>query len=730
MAKKNNHEIELTGNTAGLVRATGQAERMLDGLSKQAVSLNGILGSLGNSLKGAGGLSPAFVALGGVASVAAAGITAVMASAAKANALDQLAQSSLMNVEYLQQLAHAFSVAGVKAEEFGAINKDALKNLGEGIASGGGIAEDLKKYGMNIKDFTKYIGEANGGVKASISLFYQMRDAGATTAETTSAMEKLAGGSSKLINTLTEAGSEQAALNMAQEQNVDITEDAIKSYREFSGRMSDFEDKAKGAIANGLAPLVDKMVVLYDWWDKDWKNTSFYKTLSEMGNAASKAKENAAFSPVGMTQSQLNNVGATYTKAELAEIKYHESMKAAQIKADKNMQIVNKNIEERKKAESEKAAADRIIQEREAKEAAEKALKAKEQADKEAERLGKETQRKRDAEAKEAQRLADQQAKDAETLRKTQLDTLNRINIEGYSREAATMASAQVKLGNSFNDLKTLYDQGIIDAEQYQQKKQELLAANGENFYQSLIGADPEKAEEMIQASQELYNRELENLQLSLENKLIMQEEYQAKVDALDQGRVTREEAIQKASMELQARSTNAQLATYEGMTDAMGSALTAFGGENSKAAKAAFAVSKGLAIAQAMIAAPAAASKAMESNPYPYSIALAAAAYGQVLTQVASIKSVKGQFHDGIDNVPSTGTYLLEKGERVVDKRLNDDLKGFINHETGGQPISVNAPLNISGNVNSSDQMVMNAIKNHPQMVARAVEDAQRRRM
>ena len=38
-------------------------------------------------------------------------------------------------------------------------------------------------------------------------------------------------------------------------------------------------------------------------------------------------------------------------------------------------------------------------------------------------------------------------------------------------------------------------------------------------------------------------------------------------------------------------------------------------------------------------------------------------------------IQSVQGQFHDGIDNVPNTGTYLLEQGERVVDNRLNKDL-------------------------------------------------------
>ena len=41
----------------------------------------------------------------------------------------------------------------------------------------------------------------------------------------------------------------------------------------------------------------------------------------------------------------------------------------------------------------------------------------------------------------------------------------------------------------------------------------------------------------------------------------------------------------------------------------------------------------------------------------------------------IAAAQGIHGMFHDGIDNVPNTGTYLLEKGERVVDRRLNEDL-------------------------------------------------------
>jgi len=53
-------------------------------------------------------------------------------------------------------------------------------------------------------------------------------------------------------------------------------------------------------------------------------------------------------------------------------------------------------------------------------------------------------------------------------------------------------------------------------------------------------------------------------------------------------------------------------------------------------------------------------------------------------ISGAAQIKAIKGQAHDGIKSIPSTGTYLLERGERVVDSRLNTDLSGFLNAQNG----------------------------------------------
>ncbi len=65
----------------------------------------------------------------------------------------------------------------------------------------------------------------------------------------------------------------------------------------------------------------------------------------------------------------------------------------------------------------------------------------------------------------------------------------------------------------------------------------------------------------------------------------------------------------------------------------------------------------------------------AVKSAPWPLNLpAIAfAAAIGK------KQESAVSQAHDGIDKIPNTGTYMLEKGERVIGRRLNQDLTSFL---------------------------------------------------
>lgn len=75
---------------------------------------------------------------------------------------------------------------------------------------------------------------------------------------------------------------------------------------------------------------------------------------------------------------------------------------------------------------------------------------------------------------------------------------------------------------------------------------------------------------------------------------------------------------------------------------------------------------------------------------------------------------SVAGMAHDGIDNIPKEGTWLLDKGERVVDSRTNADLKAFLASGSGyGAPVattSTGIQLKLIINNNASDQVGVSA--------------------
>lgn len=188
----------------------------------------------------------------------------------------------------------------------------------------------------------------------------------------------------------------------------------------------------------------------------------------------------------------------------------------------------------------------------------------------------------------------------------------------------------------------------------------------------------------------------------------------------------------QKKMAAIEKQYSDARLGIASDMYDGISGAMALFGAENSKAAKAAFMAHQAYQIGEATVSTYAGAAAQIAKQNY----AGAALIVAQGLAQVAKIKSVSvsGMAHDGIDNIPREGTWLLDKGERVVDQRTNGDLKDFLAAQKSGggnsQPIEVNAPLNINGNVNSSDKMVMDAIKRHAKLVAQAVEDAQRRKM
>lgn len=130
----------------------------------------------------------------------------------------------------------------------------------------------------------------------------------------------------------------------------------------------------------------------------------------------------------------------------------------------------------------------------------------------------------------------------------------------------------------------------------------------------------------------------------------------------------------------------NALTLSYgEQMAGNMAGVLKNIAGENSRAYRAMFAIEKGFAIAKSIMAIQATIASSGMSLPFPANLGAMATIATQMGSIVANIQAVRmpiGQAHDGIMSVPKSGTWNLEKGERVLPKHtakaLDDRLDNF----------------------------------------------------
>lgn len=147
--------------------------------------------------------------------------------------------------------------------------------------------------------------------------------------------------------------------------------------------------------------------------------------------------------------------------------------------------------------------------------------------------------------------------------------------------------------------------------------------------------------------------------------------------------------------------------------------------GEQSGAYKAMFLMQQMFAIGSALVSTHLAAAQVMAdpsaltlAQKTMYSSLIMGMGYANV--GLIAAQTISGMAHDGIDNIPKEGTWLLDKGERVVDSRTNADLKGMIaNQKNGGGDVNISVQVTDSGVSTQSNQ---NEQKQLGQMIGNAV--------
>lgn len=183
-----------------------------------------------------------------------------------------------------------------------------------------------------------------------------------------------------------------------------------------------------------------------------------------------------------------------------------------------------------------------------------------------------------------------------------------------------------------------------------------------------------------------------------LKEKKITQEEY---VKAI----IRIEDEMYRKQSDIQGAFVLASIGTFSSLTGSIADMFKETAGESSAAYKVMFLASKASAIAQATISTMVAATKALELG-YPYGETAASIVMGLGMANVGLIaaQTISGMAHDGIDSIPREGTWLLDKGERVVDARTNADLKNYLQSNKSPNGIALNMPITAGGGVTYED--------------------------
>lgn len=800
-----NYNLEITGDNNKFKRVVSDSMKQLDDLSKKTggafASISGQMGNMSGLLSSIKGLPAPLMAVGAAASAASLAFDAFNKSRDQVADLNKLSTATGLTVEELQKITNAFKATGIEMEQFTAINQDTLDKLADGVKDGSGIVQDLKDYGIEVQQYSEFINQANGGLKAVIRTFYEMQAAGKSQAEMINMMEAMGSDASKLIPILKNLGSEQLALQHINGQSVTVTNEMAESYKAYETALSKMSTEVDALRNDAMVPFVEIMTDILEDGGKVIQIINSIRTDDSQENIKRLTKEFGALAEaikfVADTWDMLTGLEHWLDDAKNKSQSWIADGLAS---ASNNAFGTNFKTDSMIKSNAQISARDYDISgptpQGDWKPAAPKApdpnvnMYNKEDNDK-----AKKAKSAQDAAKKAAAEMAKQLAE-----RKAMLAEINTINQSLYTQQASTFAAESQQAEANVAKLQELLSKGIITQQEFETKRKAIVDQSSFNLEQTLLGTTDGDLSTILAGINQVYTDTNNNLKSQLEARLITQEQYNQKLELNEQMHTARmyefqvakdnslqalrelgfttdeenfqmemekmDEQFEKLQADNQAR-YDAQIISYEEFlaskarledvyaakstqleNDRMKSNLAvgeslatsmqgifagAFG-EQSKAAKAAFVVSKSLAIAQSTMDAHSAATKALATYPQPMGGIMAGAAYAQVLAQVASIKSTNltGMAHDGIDTVPEEGTWLLQKGERVVDNRTNQDLKDFLRDGSGsgGNPIEINAPLNISGNVDSSDRMVMDAINRYPEEVARMVEKAQSKRM
>ncbi|MCR1069905.1 phage tail tape measure protein [Escherichia coli] len=754
--------IDLIAKVGGFVGGLSQAERASQKWRKQVQD-------------DAKAVATAFTGFATAASAAAvgvgvAGFNLLKTTSKQITETDRWAKSLNMSTQSLLAWQYAAEKAGVSGDQMADIFKDIGDKIGDAVLNKSGEAVDaLNALGLSAK---KLAGESPDKQLLAISDALGKIN---TNAEKTTILESLGNDLSKLLPLLDQGGEKlRQYMDAAKKFGVALNDADIEKLVKVNSLFEDMETQVNGvkieiatglanvdlsglqksitdmgnvfkdpAVIQGITDLVGGVVDLATWLVKvgaeAGKLIDLYKGGQSVGANASldeierRIKNLQADLDDKGFLADVNRIGMDTAgkRAELEQLQRRASL----IKSLNNLPLTpatvsgkgvtktnfNLGAGESNGKTSPDAGAKKL----------ESAFKATELAYQKQIALI-DTTGKKVTEVTELQRLqfdiADGKLTGLNETQKTRLTQLatevDRLNdIKKLNQENLKLAEFIINLQTSNRNDKASLDIDIAGrwlGDEERERMRERLRIEADFLSQQ---ADLQKQYQSGDITKSLYDRETEALNDSLAERLRIQEEYYQQVDQLRNdgtaGFVSGLATQIEASMDLYSNMQEVGAQAFSSLTD-MIVEWAETGKMNVKDFASTFIQSMGAALLQYAAAQVAMAAlqafTAMIGVPYvgpalagPAATAAAASA-GVLMLGVST--ALKGQAHDGIDSVPETGTWLLQKGERVTTAKTSAKLDATLDRvgrqSTGGQAPNINIPLEIHGDPDQRTLMLI----------------------
>lgn len=280
---------------------------------------------------------------------------------------------------------------------------------------------------------------------------------------------------------------------------------------------------------------------------------------------------------------------------------------------------------------------------------------------------------------------------------------------EDYKSLLEDLRTTEEELTDQLHERLAVLDAVNVASDEYAEVAAKIAAAAFEDAPEyggldAIIGgafSELNKIEEAEQELQEWYDTQLEMLEDFRKERADLSAQWDEQERALH-------EEHQNELMRIEQARHIAQLAAAESTFGDLAGLASAFAGEQSGIYRSLFAVEKAFAIGKALINAPKSYSDAYAAvvgipivGPALAPVAGATAAAAQV-AQASAIGNI-GMAHDGIDSIPETGSWYLEKGERVTTSETSAKLDATLARvesqmnrpgDTGGNGAGGGAPI------------------------------------